>query len=72
MDSAEQSDNLPKTSRRDFIRRSSLLFAGSAVGTGLGVARAAHVFGSDAISIGLIGCGAGNGGRYRSSQYGRR
>jgi len=45
------------TSRRDFIRRSSLLFAGGAVGGGLSVARAAHVCGSDEIKIGLIGCG---------------
>lgn len=57
MNSAQQSGEVRKTSRRDFIRRSSLLFAGGAVGTGLDVARCAHAFGSDAISIGLIGCG---------------
>lgn len=45
------------TSRRDFIKRSSWLMAGSAVVGGLSVARAAHAFGSDEIRIGLIGCG---------------
>lgn len=44
-------------SRRDFIKASSLLVAGGAVGTGLGVASAAHAYGSDEIRIGLIGCG---------------
>lgn len=46
-----------RASRRDFIRASSLWFAGGAVGGGLAVARAAHAFGSDVIKIGLIGCG---------------
>jgi len=47
------------TSRRDFIKRSSLLVAGSAavVGGSLNIARAAHSFGSDLIKIGLVGCG---------------
>jgi len=45
------------TSRREFIKASSLLVAGGAVGGGLNVARAAHVYGSDEIRIGLIGCG---------------
>jgi len=58
MDHARRADELRKTSRRDFIRRSSLLFAGGAVGTGLSVARAAHVAGSDTLAIGLVGCGA--------------
>ena len=44
-----------RASRRDFIRASSLWFAGGAVGGGLAVARAAHAFGSDVIKIGLIG-----------------
>lgn len=48
-------------SRREFIRRSSLLVAGGAIGgavaSNLSIARAAHVYGSDEIKIGLIGCG---------------
>jgi predicted dehydrogenase len=43
-------------SRRDFIKRSSWLVAGGAMG-GLSIARAAHAFGSDEIKLGLIGCG---------------
>lgn len=46
-----------KTSRRDFIKTSSLLVAGGAVAGGLNIARAAHSFGSDVIKMGLIGCG---------------
>jgi predicted dehydrogenase len=46
------------TSRREFIKASSLLFAGGAVTGGLNVARAAHPFGNDEIKIGLIGCGS--------------
>ncbi len=47
------------SSRRDFIKQSSLLVAGGAavVGSSLNIARAAHSFGSDMIKIGLIGCG---------------
>ena len=45
-------------SRRDFIRKSSMMVAGGAiVGGALNMARAAHSFGSDTIKIGLIGCG---------------
>lgn len=50
-----------KSSRRDFLRNSSLLVAGGAVAgslaAGLNVARAAHAYGDDTIKIGLIGCG---------------
>ena len=46
------------TTRRDFIRNSSLLVAGGAMVAGsLNIARAAHSFGSDEIKIGLVGCG---------------
>ena len=46
------------TSRRDFIKKSSMLVAGGAVvGGNLSIARAAHAFGSDTIRIGLVGCG---------------
>ena len=47
-----------KSSRRDFIRKSSLLAAAGAVGTSLSIARSAHAFGSDTIKIGLVGCGS--------------
>jgi myo-inositol 2-dehydrogenase/D-chiro-inositol 1-dehydrogenase len=47
----------PQPSRRDFIRTSSALVAGGAVGGSLSIARAAHAFGSDTIKIGLVGCG---------------
>lgn len=48
----------PQDSRRDFIKKSSILVAGGAVAaSSLSVARAAHAFGSDEIKIGLIGCG---------------
>lgn len=46
------------TSRRDFIRSTSLLAAGGALAAGaLNIARAAHSYGSDEIKIGLVGCG---------------
>jgi myo-inositol 2-dehydrogenase/D-chiro-inositol 1-dehydrogenase len=45
------------SSRRTFLKTSSLLVAGSAVAGQLNVARAAHSYGSDTIKIGLIGCG---------------
>ncbi len=45
------------TSRRAFIKDSSLFVAGSAVTGQLPFVRSAHAFGSDEIRIGLIGCG---------------
>lgn len=45
------------TSRRNFIKNSSLLVVGGAVASQLSVAQAAHAYGSDEIKIGLIGCG---------------
>jgi myo-inositol 2-dehydrogenase / D-chiro-inositol 1-dehydrogenase len=50
-----------KTTRRNFIKNSSLLAAGAAVAgnvaSSLSVAQAAHAYGSDTIKIGLVGCG---------------
>ena len=46
-----------QTSRRGFLKKSSILVAGGAVGSGLSIARAAHPFGTDIIKIGLVGCG---------------
>lgn len=46
------------TSRRDFLRNSSLLVAGGAIAASqIQVARGAHAFGSDTIKLGLVGCG---------------
>ena len=44
-------------SRRNFIKKSSLMVAGGAVAGQLAMSRSAHAFGSDEIKIGLIGCG---------------
>jgi len=46
------------TSRRDFIKRSSLWVTGGAVAGGLSVARTADAYGSDEIKVGLVGCGS--------------
>ena len=46
------------TSRRAFLRNSSLIVAGGAIAAGqLPIARAANSFGSDTIKVGLVGCG---------------
>jgi len=51
-----------KSSRRDFLKRSSAVVAGTALAGDLGVARSAHAAGGDEIKIALIGCGGrGNG-----------
>ncbi|TWU23906.1 Inositol 2-dehydrogenase [Novipirellula galeiformis] len=45
-------------SRRGFLKGGGIILAGGAIaGAELGVARAAHPFGSDSIKIGLVGCG---------------
>ncbi|MBA62277.1 MAG: oxidoreductase [Planctomycetaceae bacterium] len=43
--------------RRDFIKKSTILVAGSTVAGNLQIARAAHAYGDDTIKIGLVGCG---------------
>jgi myo-inositol 2-dehydrogenase/D-chiro-inositol 1-dehydrogenase len=46
------------TSRRAFLRNSSLLVAGGAIAASqVQIARGANAFGSDTIKVGLIGCG---------------
>ena len=47
-----------QTTRRDFLRRSTLAAAGAAWAAPWAAARAAHAAGSDEIKIALIGCGA--------------
>ncbi len=55
--SMKKAERSAATSRRDFIKRSSLWVTGGAVAGGLNVARAAHTYGSEEIKIGLVGCG---------------
>ena len=51
------------SSRRNFIKNSGLLVAGSAVASQLTLARSAHAFGADdTIKIGVIGCGGRGSG----------
>ena len=46
------------TSRRDFVKQSSVLVAGgAALMSGMNIAGAAHVSGDDRIKVALIGCG---------------
>src|SRR5262245_55965411 len=53
----------PATSRRAFLRNSSLLVAGSAIAANqVQIARGAHAFGSDTIKVGLVGCGGRGSG----------
>lgn len=51
-----------QTSRRDFLKKTSLLAAGAAVAGNLSLARTVHAGGSDLIKIALIGCGGRGGG----------
>ncbi len=44
-------------SRRHFLKQSSGILAGTALGAQLSVARGAHAEGSDEMKVGLIGCG---------------
>ncbi len=59
--SEKQTNSDSRTSRREFMRRSSMLLASGAVAGSvagqLNIARAAHAFGSDRIKLGLVGCG---------------
>ena len=47
----------PRSSRREFLKKSATAAAGAAVVGNLGIARNAHAQGSDQIKIALIGCG---------------
>src|SRR5262245_23906428 len=58
MPDSPNSVNSAATSRRTFLRNSSLLVAGGAIAASqVQIARAAHAFGSDTIKVGLVGCG---------------
>jgi predicted dehydrogenase len=45
------------TTRRDFLKTTSVLAAGAAVAGSLSLSRSAHAAGGDVLKIGLIGCG---------------
>ncbi len=52
------SESKPKEStRRNFIIQGTSVAAGAAMVSQINIARAAHAYGSDAIRVGLIGCG---------------
>jgi predicted dehydrogenase len=58
MSQPNRANSAANPSRRDFIKTSSALVAGSAVlGTGLSAVGAVHVGGSDEIKVAVIGCG---------------
>ncbi len=58
----------PAASRRDFLKTSTAAVAGAAAAaTYLGGVPAVHAGGSDAIGVGLIGCGSPRGGRGRGA-----
>ncbi len=61
MSREHQTHSAQRPSRREFLVRSAVLAGTTAVGT-LSAARAAHAAGSDAIRIGLIGCGGRGAG----------
>ena len=54
----------PISSRRDFLKTSSVVAAGGALAGTLGISRSAHASVDDTIKVGLIGCG-GRGTRRR-------
>ncbi|MGL4595700.1 MAG: Gfo/Idh/MocA family oxidoreductase [Thermoguttaceae bacterium] len=54
-----------QTSRRNFLKTTSVLATGATMLGGLGVARSAHAAGSDQIKIALIGCGGRGSGAIR-------
>jgi myo-inositol 2-dehydrogenase / D-chiro-inositol 1-dehydrogenase len=51
-----------QTTRRDFLKKSSLLAAGAATLGNLSLARSVHAAGSDVLKIALVGCGGRGGG----------
>lgn len=57
------SDSVPsrRTSRREFLARSSALIGATTI-SGLSLARSAHAAGSDTFKVGLIGCGGRGSG----------
>jgi len=54
-----------QTSRRQFLKTSSVLTAGATLVGGLTISQSAHAAGSDEIKLALIGCGGRGGGAIR-------
>ncbi len=61
MSSHPSSPDQPRDSRREFLAKSALL-AATAAGAPLALSRSVHAGGSDALKIGLIGCGGRGSG----------
>ena len=51
-----------QSSRRDFLKTSSVVVAGGALAGSLGIAKSAHAAGSDTVKVALIGCGGRGSG----------
>ena len=51
------SNKVNETTRRDFLKNSSLVVAGGALTSGLSITKAAYAGGDDTVKIGLVGCG---------------
>ena len=55
MSDKKKTETTKQTSRRDFIKKSSIMVASGAVASNLNIAQAAHPFGSDTSKIGRVG-----------------
>jgi predicted dehydrogenase len=62
MNTIQDGDREGSVTRRDFVKATAAVAAGSLTASSLAVARSAHAAGSDAIRIGLIGCGGRGSG----------
>jgi predicted dehydrogenase len=58
MSKSKESTNSPATTRRDFLRNSTVAFSAAA----LSIGKSAYAGGSDIIRVGMIGCGGRNTG----------
>jgi len=67
MSERKNKQSASEPSRREFIKTSSAIVAGSALAGGLGIARSAHAAGDDQIKIALIGCGGRGTGAAREA-----
>ena len=53
----QDSPNNKRSSRRDFLRKSTVAAVGASIASRIGSIPAVHAAGSDQIRVGLIGCG---------------
>ena len=58
----ESSSNKKSSSRRDFLRKSTVAALGASIASRIGNIPAVHAAGSDQIRVGLIGCGGRGSG----------